>query len=186
MEPSPWCLSSSLPGSDAMPVVGTYFMDADKSRAELTRVVDAMASGGRITTTDAAFAKADIDAAYAVADAAAYFGTDAATFWSDLGQRINGHVASYAAWGGGKKGSSGLSPGQAYTDTVLSGLVALNSAKATEYRNSWRAFYEDVIVQSAEDFAQAAENVGKAAINPWYIGAVAALVIGLVILKGSK
>jgi hypothetical protein len=169
-----------------MPVVGTYFTDADKSRAELTRVVDAMASGGRITATDAAFAKADIDAAYATADTAAYFGIDAATFWSDLGQRINGHMASYAAWGGGKKGSSGLSPGEAYTETVLSGLTALNSVKATEYRNSWQAFFEDVVVESATDYAQAAEAVGKTAINPWYIGAVAALVIGLVVLKGSK
>lgn len=169
-----------------MAVVGTYFTDADRSRAELTRVVDAMASGGRITATDAAFAKADIDAAYATADAAAYFGTDAATFWSDLGQRINGHVASYAAWGGGKKGSSGLSAGQAYTDTVLSGLTALNSVKATEYRNSWRAFWEEVVVESAKDYAEAAETVGKTVINPWYVGAVAALVIGLVFLKGRK
>jgi hypothetical protein len=169
-----------------MAVAGTYYTDADKSRAELTRLVDSMAAGGRITATDAAFAKADIDAAYATADAAAYFGTDAATFWADLGQRINGHVGTYAAWGGGKKGSSGLSPGQAYTDTVVSGLVALNSAKATEYRNSWRAFYEDVVVESAQDYAQAAETVGKTVVNPWYVGAVAAIVIGIVILKARK
>lgn len=169
-----------------MPVVGTYFTDADKSRQELTRLVESMAAGGRITAADAEFAKADIEAAYATADAAAYFGTDAETFWSDLGQRINGHVSSYAAWGGGKKGSSGLSAGQAYTDTVLSGLVALNSAKATEYRNSWRAFYEDVIVESAADYAKAAEAVGKTVINPWYVGAVAAIVLGIVILKGRK
>lgn len=169
-----------------MPVVGTYFNDADKSREELTRVVESMAAGGRITAADAEFAKADIEAAYATADAAAYFGTDAATFWSDLGQRVNGHVGTYAAWGGGKKGSSGLSAGQAYTDTVLSGLVALNSAKATEYRNSWRAFYEDVIVESAADYAQAAEAVGKTVINPWYVAAVAAIVLGIVILKGRK
>jgi hypothetical protein len=169
-----------------MPVVGTYFNDADKSRAELTRVVDAMASGGRITATDAAFAKADIDAAYATADAAAYFGTDAATFWSDLGQRINGHVASYAAWGGGKKGSSGLSPGQAYTETVLSGLTALNSAKATEYRNSWAAFYEDVVEQSAEDLLQGLKDTKEKLENPWWIGAAAVLVVGIIILQGRR
>ena len=169
-----------------MAVVGTYYTDADASRAELTRLVDSMAAGGRITASDAAFAKADIDAAYATADAATWFGADAETFWSDLGARVNAHIATYAAWGGGKKSAQGRSVGQSYTDTVVSGLTALNSARATEYASSWSAFYGQVVEQSAADYATVAEKVGETVTNPWWVAGVAALVLGLVALKGRR
>lgn len=169
-----------------MAVAGTYYTDADASRAELTRLVESMAAGGRITATDAAFARADIDAAYATADAAAYFGTDASTFWTDLAARVNAHVSSYAAWGGGKKGVSGLSPGQAYGATVLSGLTAYNSGKATEYANSWGAFYQDVVGQSAADLSAGLKDTKDKLQNPWWIGAAAVLVVGIIILQGRR
>ena len=141
---------------------------------------------GRITESDAAFGRADIEAAYAASDAASFFGYDARTFWTTLAERVNANGRSYAAWGGGKRTSGKRSPGEAYAATVLSGLTAYDSARATDYASSWSTFWTDVVVQSGEDYAQAAETVGKTVVNPWYVGAVAALVIGLVILKGSK
>ena len=169
-----------------MAVAGTFYTDADRSRVEMSRLVDSMAASGRITADDAAFAHADIEAAYATADSAAWFGADAETFWSDLGARVNQHIATYAAWGGGEKSKTGRTVGKSYTDTVLSGLTALNSARATEYASSWAAFYDQVVVQSAADYAVAAEKVGETVTNPWWIAGVAALVLGLVALRSRR
>lgn len=162
-----------------------YYDDADASRAELLRVLDAMVSGGRITTADRELARRDIEAAYVEADDASYFGTDARTFWSSLAGRVDAHRASYAAFGGGKRTTGQRSPGEAYAATVLSGLTAFDSARATEYASSWRAMWSDVVVQSAQDYATAAQEVGKAATNPWYLWGMAALVLGIVVLKNK-
>lgn len=169
-----------------MAVAGTYYTDADKSRVEMSRLVDSMAASGRITAADAAFAHADIEAAYATADSAAWFGADAETFWSDLGARVNQHIATYAAWGGGGKSKTGRTVGKSYTDAVLSGLTALNSAKSTEYASSWAAFYDQVVVQSAEDLLQGVKDTTDKALNPWWVGAAAALVFGIIILQGRR
>ena len=163
-----------------------YYMDADKSRAELLRLVDAMVAGSRITANDGAVARADIEGAYATADSASWFGADAETFWSDLAARVNANVGKYAAWGSGVAGKSGLSPGKAYGETVLSGFTAFNSAKATEYANSWAAFYQDVVVQSAEDLLQGLKDTKDKLENPWWIGAAAVLVVGIIILQGRR
>lgn len=163
-----------------------YYDDAGTSRATLLEVVDTMRAEGRITDADAALGRADIEAAYAASDAAAFFGYDARTFWTTLAERVNANGRSYAAWGGGTRTPGKRSPGEAYAATVLSGLTAYDSARATDYAASWSAFWTDVVVQSSADYAQAAQTVGKAAINPWYIGAVAALVLGLVVLKGRR
>ena len=160
-----------------------YYDDADTSRDELVKTLDAMVTGGRISDADRALARADIDAAYADADAASYFGKDARTFWTSLAGRINTNRASYAAFGGGKATYGKRTPGYAYTQTVLTALTAYDSAAATAYANSWAALWQEVVVESAADYAKVAETVGKQAINPWYIWGVAAIVLGVVYMK---
>lgn len=161
-----------------------YYDDADTSRAELVRVLDGMVSAGRITAADRDFARADIDAAYEAADEASYFGKDARTFWTSLAGRVNANRAAYAAWNGGKPTrEGGRTPGYAYTTTILSGLTAFDSAAATAYASSWRALWQDVVVESASDYAKVAETVGKQAVNPWYVWGVAVIVLGVVYMK---
>lgn len=160
-----------------------YYENADTSRDELVRLLDAMVSGGRISDADRALARADIEGAYADADDASYFGRDARTFWTSLAGRVNANRASYAAFGGGKATEGKRTPGYAYTATVLSGLQAFDSAAATAYASSWSALWQDVVIESAGDYAKVAETVGKTAINPWYVWGVAAIVLGVVYMK---
>lgn len=163
-----------------------YYRDADASRAEMLRVLDGMVASGRITSDESAVARADIEAAYATADTASWFGVDAETFWTDLGARVNANIGRYAAWGGGKAGTSGRTPGKAYTDAVVSGLTAFNGAAATDYTSSWSAFWSDVVVKSGSDYAQAAQTAASTVSNPWYMWAVAAIVVGVVVLKVKR
>jgi hypothetical protein len=161
-----------------------YYDDATASRDELRRVLDAMVSGGRISTTDRDLAVADIESAYRVADDASWYGVDVATFWSDLAARVNANGGRYAAMGGGKASDkTGRTPGAQYAAVVVTGLNAYNSAQATAYAQSWERLWSDVVVESASDYAQAAQTAGKAATNPWMIWGVAAAVLAVVVLR---
>ena len=161
-----------------------YYDDADASRTSLLGTLDAMVSGGRISSTDRELAAADIEAAYRVADDASWYGVDAATFWGDLAARINANGGRYASMGGGKVSpTTGRTPGQQYSQAVLTGLTAFNSAQATAYAQSWGRLWSDVVVQSAADYGQAAQAAGRAATNPWIVWGVAAAVLGVVVLR---
>ena len=163
-----------------------YYRDAGKSRTELLKLLDGMVRANRITEADAVPARADIEAAYETSDSAAYFGTDPEVFWSDLAARIGTNMARYGQWGGGVKSDTGLTTAGSYLATVTSGLSAYNSAKATEYANSWGAFFDQVIVQTAEDAVAGAKGVADKVLNPWWLAAAAALVLGVIVLQGRR
>lgn len=161
-----------------MAVSGTYYLDCARSRDEMNRLLDAMANGGRISTVNATDAKSDVQAAY---DAC---GGDAAMFWEQLASRISDRRDAYMQWPQ-VKGKSGLRPAEAYLATVTSGLQAVKSQNATDYANSWGKWWDDVIVQSAADYADAAREAADTVKNPVWLWGVAALVVGLVLLKGK-
>lgn len=160
-----------------------YYENAEDSAAEMRRLVDAMASGGRISAADAALGRADIEAALAAADDAAILGYDARTFWTSLAGAVNANRAAYAAWGGGARTAGKRSAGESYAASVLSGLQAYDSAAATAYASSWSALWTDVVVESAADYATVAEKAASTVSNPWYLWGVAAIVLGVVVLK---
>lgn len=161
-----------------------YYDDADTSRAELEKLLDAMVKGGTIARADADGARLDIEAAYRDADEASYFGKDPRTFWTSLAGRVNARAGWYASWGGGKKSAQTFdTAGQRYAKVVLSGLTAYDSARATEYASSWGAFWNQVVVQTAVETGEAAKAAGERVTSPWYIWGMAALVLGVVILK---
>jgi hypothetical protein len=161
-----------------------YYDDADTSRAELEKLLDAMVKGGTIARADADGARLDIEAAYRDADEASYFGKDARTFWTSLAGRVNARAGWYASWGNGKKSAQTFdTAGQRYANVVLSGLSAYDSARATEYASSWNAFWEKVVVQTAVETGEAAKTASERVTSPWYIWGMAALVLGVVILK---
>lgn len=163
-----------------------YYKDAGASRTVMLDLLDRMVAAKRITEADAGPARADVELAYAASDSAAYFGTDAEVFWSDLAGRIGANIARYGAWGGGVKGSSGRTTAGSYLATVTSGLTAFNSAKATEYANSWGAFFDQVVVQTATDAAAVAEDAAGKVLNPWWLAAAAALVLGVIVMQGRR
>jgi len=163
-----------------------YYDDADTSRAELGKLLDAMVKGGTISSADADGARLDIEAAYRDADEAAYFGKDARTFWTSLAGRVNSRAGWYASWGGGKKSTKTFdTAGQRYANVVLSALTAFDSARATEYASSWSSFWDRVVVQTAEDVGKVAKEGAERVSNPWYIWGIAALVLGVVVLKSK-
>jgi len=161
-----------------MAVAGTYYLDCAKSRDELSRLLDAMASGGRITTAQATDAKSDVQVAYDECDG------DAARFWSQLAARIESRRDAYAAWPS-VKGKSGRTVARAYLETVITGLRAVQSSQEVEYANSWGKWWDDVVVQSGADFAAAANEAADTVKNPWWMWGAAALVLGVVLLKGK-
>lgn len=163
-----------------------YYRDAGKSRTELLKLLDGMVRASRITEADAVPARADIEAAYEASDSATYFGTDPEVFWSDLAARIGTNIARYGQWGGGVKNSTGLTTAGSYLATVTSGLSAYNSAKATDYASSWGAFFDQVVVQTVEDALAGAKNVTDKVLNPWWLAAAAALVLGVIVLQGRR
>ena len=167
-----------------MAVAGTYYTDCAKSRDEMNRLLDGMASGGRITAAQATDAKSDVEVAYDECDG------EAAQFWNKLAERIEARRDVYAAWST-TKGQSCRTPARAYLATVLSGLQAVKSDQETAYMNSWSKWWDDVVVQSGADYAKVAQQAGTAARdtveavkNPWVLWGAAALVLGLVVLKG--
>jgi hypothetical protein len=140
-----------------------------------------MVTNQRITSSEAIRATSDIEGAYANA------GGDAEAFWTDLAARVNEGIASYAAWGGGVKSSkTGKSVGQSYTDAVLTGLQAYKSNEASEYANSWERFYEEVIKKTVEDALAGAKGAADKVLNPWWLAAAAALVLGVIVLQGRR
>jgi len=168
-----------------MAVAGTYYTDCAKSRDEMNKLLDGMAKGGRITAAQATDGKSDVEIAYDACDG------EAAAFWGELAKRIESRRDVYAAWSA-TKGQSGRTPARAYLETVLSGLQAVKSNEETAYMNSWSKWWDDVVVQSGSDFADVAKEAGTAARdtveavkNPWVLWGAAALVLGLVVLKGK-
>jgi hypothetical protein len=163
-----------------------YYDDADTSRAELFKLLDAMVKGGTIARADADGARLDIEASYRDADEASYFGKDARTFWTSLAGRVNARAGWYASWGGGKKSAQTFdTAGQRYANVVLTGLTAYDSARATEYASSWGAFWDKVVVQTAQDVGEVAKKGAERITNPWYVWGIAALVLGVVVLKSK-
>lgn len=159
----------------------SYYLDAEASRVEMTRLVNAMETNQRITATDAVRGTSDIEGAYANA------GGSAENFWADLAARVNEGIASYGMWGGGVKSSkTGRSVGQSYTDAVLTGLQAYKSNEASEYANSWDRFYEEVIKKTIEDALAGAKGAADKVLNPWWLAAAAALVFGVIVLQGRR
>jgi hypothetical protein len=163
-----------------------YYRDAGKSRTELLKLLDGMVRANRITEAEAVPARADIEDAYESSDSATYFGTDAEVFWSDLAARIGANVARYGQWGGGVKNSTGLTTAGSYLATVTSGLSAYNAAKAVDYGNSWAAFMDQVVVQTMEDALAGAKGAADKVLNPWWLAAAAALVLGVIVLQGRR
>jgi hypothetical protein len=163
-----------------------YYRDAGASRDELLKLLDAMVRANRISETDAVPARADVLAAYAASDSATYFGTDAEVFWTDLAARIGANIARYKLWGGGVVSSTGLTTAGSYLAVVTSGLSAFNSSRATDYANSWGAFASQVVAQSASDLSEGVKGAADKVTNPYWIAAVAALVLGVIVLQGRR
>ena len=163
-----------------------YYRDAGASRDELLKLLDAMVRANRISETDAVPARADVLAAYETSDSSTYFGTDAEVFWSDLAARIGANIGRYKSWGGGVVSSTGLTTAGSYLAVVTSGLSAFNSARATDYANSWGAFASQVVAQSASDLSEGVKEAADKVSNPYWIAAVAALVLGVIVLQGKR
>ena len=156
--------------------------DADAARRETLKFADTMARNHAWPPAALEMAKADIEAAYVVADEEGSgpfgYGVNTRTFWVELSKKVtDGRYRD-------------LKNGEKYASTVVSALQAVDSESFARYMQSWRSFFPEYVAPTVAEAAQkAAEagnvalDLGKQASNPWWIWGVAAIVLGVAAIK---
>lgn len=155
-----------------MPIDSNAWRDVEVARVEVPRFAREVGAARGWTAEQIDRAVSDADAAYAAADAAAYFGADLRTYWVDLASRVN--AGPYATWPGG----------EAYASVVFGALETLDAEEAYRARNSWTG----AVLGGLGAAGGAVGAAGKKTLDrvtDWrWIAGVAALVLGVVVIQG--
>lgn len=156
--------------------------DADAARRETLQFAENVSRNKGWTPAQLDQAKADIEAAYKIADDEGSgpfgYGVNVRTFWVELGKLVtDGRYRD-------------LPNGEKYANAIVTALKAVDSESYTRYMNSWRSFFPEyvapTVAEAAEKAAEAGNvvlDVGKQASNPWWIWGVAAIVLGVAAIK---
>lgn len=156
--------------------------DADAARRETLKFAENVAAAHGWTPGDLEMARADIEAAYKIADDEGSgpfgYGVNVRTFWVELGKKVtDGRYRT-------------LKNGEKYANGIVTALRAVDGEAYARYMQSWRSFFPEYVAPTVQEAAEkAAEagnvvlDVGKQASNPWWIWGVAAIVLGVAAIK---
>ena len=156
------------------------YRDADAARREVAKWTDAVASKRGWTSAQRDTVQGLVEAAYAAADDASWWGADVRTFWVTLGAGVQRpELRSIPAW-------------DKYANVVKDALGVVDAEAAYRFDTSWYGSVSggakaaaSAVADKASEVGDAALDVAKQASNPWWVWGVAVAVVGVAVIQSG-